>query len=227
MSFLKFVRGAVVGLACWGLVVPHAVFAQEKNTTARTAQMTDVKLANGGVLRGRVVNAQGKALANTTVLVSYNGQVIARTNSSASGTYAVKGLRGGLHQVTAGSQSNVVRLWTASAAPKSARTEVLSVAGSVVRGQYGGEYCPPGDMGGYPMDGGACPPGAAMDGYGGGAGFAGAGGAGFAGAGAAGGGFGMLDVITLATVGTSAAALVYALDNNDKLDDLEDALQSP
>ena len=34
-------------------------------------------------------------------------------------------------------------------------------------------------------------------------------------------GFGMLDVITLATVGASAASLVIAIDNNNKLDDLQ------
>ena len=37
-------------------------------------------------------------------------------------------------------------------------------------------------------------------------------------------GFGMMDVITLATVGASVAALVYSIDNNDKLDDLKAAL---
>lgn len=37
-------------------------------------------------------------------------------------------------------------------------------------------------------------------------------------------GFGMLDVITLATVGAAVGALVVAIDNNNKLDDLEAAL---
>lgn len=34
-------------------------------------------------------------------------------------------------------------------------------------------------------------------------------------------GFGMLDVITVATVGAAAGALVFAIDNNNKLDDIE------
>jgi len=37
-------------------------------------------------------------------------------------------------------------------------------------------------------------------------------------------GFGMLDVITLATVGAAVGALVVAIDNNNKLEDLEAAL---
>ncbi len=37
-------------------------------------------------------------------------------------------------------------------------------------------------------------------------------------------GFGMLDVITVATVGAAAGALVFAIDNNNKLDDIETRL---
>lgn len=37
-------------------------------------------------------------------------------------------------------------------------------------------------------------------------------------------GFGMLDVITLATVGTAAGALIVGIDNNSKLKDIEAAL---
>lgn len=37
-------------------------------------------------------------------------------------------------------------------------------------------------------------------------------------------GFGLLDVITLATVGAAVGALVISIDNNDKLDDIEAAL---
>ncbi len=37
----------------------------------------------------------------------------------------------------------------------------------------------------------------------------------------------MLDIVTLATVGTSVAALVYVIDNNNKLEDLEDRFRSP
>jgi hypothetical protein len=81
-----------------------------------------------------------------------------------------------------------------------------------------------------PMDGGYCPPGAIAGGGGGGfggGGFGGGGGAALAGGGGGAGGFGMLDIVTLATVGTSVAALVYVIDNNNRLEDLEDALQSP
>lgn len=40
-------------------------------------------------------------------------------------------------------------------------------------------------------------------------------------------GFGLIDVVTLAMLGTSTAALVIAIDNNDKLDDIADDVGSP
>ena len=40
-------------------------------------------------------------------------------------------------------------------------------------------------------------------------------------------GFGLLDVITLATVGTATGALVVGIDNNQKLKDLKAAVASP
>ncbi len=253
MTFKGILRGAVVCLACWGMIAPQSVSVAQERATVR-AQLADVALAQGGVLRGRVINSQGKSMAGANVVVGHAGHVIARTTADKDGFYAVKGLRGGVHQVN----SSLVRLWSAGTAPKAARQNVLNVSGSIVRGQSCppgmGGACPPGgpvDMGympmdqGYmPVDQGYCPPGAgyAGGGYGGagmgGAGFAGGGVApgamagGFgpgvgAGAGAAAGGFGLLDVITLATVGTSAAALVYAIDNNDQLDDLERLTASP
>lgn len=196
MSFKKILRGAVVGLACWGMVAPQAALVAQENVTRRT-QMNDVSLAKSGVLRGRVVDAQGKAVAGAKVAVGFAGRVVARTVTDDNGNYAVMGLRGGLHQVVTSAGSSTVRLWADGTAPATARGEVLTVAGKVVRGQEG--YMMMDDVQYAP--GGYVPPPHA--------------------------GFGMLDVITLATVGTSAAALIYALDNNDKLDDLEDAVASP
>ncbi len=235
MSFGKNLRGAVVCLACWGLIAPHSLTDAQETPAARQARPSDIALSQGGVLMGRVVDSQGKAVAKATVTLQFAGQVIARTPSNKNGEYAVKGLRGGVHRLRAGTHNKTVRLWATGSAPSTVKSTALSVTGNVVRGQY----CPPGgcapgmppmgyaplmDQGYMPMDQGYMP----MDqGYGDG---------GYCGPDAgcdpgycppASSGFGMLDIITLATVGTSAAALVYALDNNDKLDDLEDALASP
>ena len=250
MSFGKNLRGAVVCLACWGLIAPQSLTMAQETPAARQARTSDVEMSKGGVLTGRVLDSQGKPVAKATVTLKFAGQVIARTSSNKNGAYAISGLRGGTHRLIAGSHKAPVRLWAEGKAPASAKKQALSVTGDVVRGQY----CPPGggcapgmgapmgyappmmdqgylpmDQGyappldqGYapPVDGGYCPPGAVGGdfGYGGGA-------AGLAGGG--GGGFGMLDIVTLATVGTSVAALVYVIDNNNEIEDLQDALRSP
>lgn len=208
MKFQQILRRAVVGLACLGMVAPQMTIAAER-TAVKQAQTNDVALAGSGLLKGQVVNSQGKPVAGAPVVISFAGTVVARTKADANGVYAIKGLRGGVHHVN----GTVARLWTNGTAPRTAKHSLLSVQGNVVRGQnycppMGGGACPPGAvMGGPVVDGGYCPPAAAAP--------------------AAGGGFGMLDLITLATVGTSTAALIYAIDTNNELDDLNNAVASP
>jgi len=207
-----FLKGAAVGLACWGMMVPRAnLLAAEpvkKDTKVKvTANIADVTLHKGGVAAGQVVDSQGHTVANLPVSIRHEGKTIVRVKTRKDGTWVAKGLRGGLHQVAVGRDQQVVRLWSPNTAPPTARKlSTLVVSGKVVRGQDGyyydpgyGQECPPGV--GY-VDGGACPP---------------AGGCGI---------LGGLDVITVATVGASAAALVYAIDNKDKLDDLQDQLNN-
>ncbi len=202
MSFRRILRAAVLGVACWGMVAPQSMTMAGENTRTSASQLADVSLAEGGVLRGKVVDSQGKPVAGAAVTLGFAGHVVARTSTRQDGSYAVKGLRGGLHQLVAGADASMVRLWTPGTAPAAAQTTALTVAGQTIRGQYaeytdGGEYCPPGGV----VTTQYAPP--------------------------VSGGFGMLDVVTLATVGTSVAALVYGIDNNNKLDDLEDKLASP
>jgi hypothetical protein len=42
-----------------------------------------------------------------------------------------------------------------------------------------------------------------------------------------GSGFGLIDVVTVTMLGTSIAALVIAIDNNQKIDDINDNVGSP
>ena len=118
-------------------------FAQEA-PAVRHAQISNVSLTNGGVLRGQVIDSQGKSVANAPVMISFAGGLVAKTTSNKNGLYSVKGLRGGLHHVVAGTNRSTVRLWSSSA-PKDSRNHMLSVTGSVVRGQYATPtgYAPP------------------------------------------------------------------------------------
>jgi hypothetical protein len=218
-----FLKGAVAGLACWGMMVPQtnllAAEPVKQNTNVKvTANIADVTLHKGGIAAGQVVDSQGNTVANLPVSIRHEGKTIVVVKTRKDGTWVAKGLRGGLHQVAVGRDQQVIRLWSPNTAPPTARKlSTLVVSGKVIRGQDG-YYYDPGQQQEYPpnagyadagyvdagyADGACCPP---DDNCGGG------------------GWCGGLDVITVATVGASAAALVYAIDNNNKLDDLQDRL---
>jgi hypothetical protein len=81
-----------------------------------------------------------KSCAGLEVRLIHAGQVVAQTRTDAWGRFSVANLRGGVYQVLAGSQviqsERFCRLWTAKAAPPSARSALaLPLADPVVRGQ--------------------------------------------------------------------------------------------
>src|SRR5277367_6192962 len=126
-------RSTAISIAALGLILPSGVFAADAlpastPAAARQApQVSDVSLADGGVLAGQVVDAQGLPLPSTVVTVrSVMGQV-ANGYTAADGRFQIRGLSGGLYQVTAAQGSGAFRLWTASASPPGAVKQVLLV----------------------------------------------------------------------------------------------------
>lgn len=135
-------RTITVGALCVALAGGPAVATESQSATTRPAKKQtviakDIALQGGGLLKGYSLNTQMKPVAGATVLVQYQGHVIARTKSAKDGSFAVQGLRNGLHTVSVGSKQNTVRFWTAKAAPPKA-SRVLAVNGEerIMRGQY-------------------------------------------------------------------------------------------
>jgi hypothetical protein len=158
----------------------------------------DVELTSNGVLYGQISTSQGKGIPNAVVHLRHQGAAVATAKSNAEGRFAISGVRGGAHEVVVGAVHSPVRLWSAGAAPKGAMKGIVVAAEeTIIRGQN--TYCD------------QCPPGGSCD-------------ACMSGGAASTAGFGMLDVITLATVGAAVGALVVGIDNKNKLDDLGRAL---
>jgi hypothetical protein len=120
-------------------MLPACVLAAQAEKTAQPVpEVLDVALARGGLLQGQVVDAQGAAMKAVAVSVSFNNQQVAKTVSDDSGRFTISGLRGGVHQVSAGQGAGVYRLWTPEAAPPSAKPGTVVIPGeAVVRGQNG------------------------------------------------------------------------------------------
>jgi hypothetical protein len=102
----------------------------------------DVALDNGGVLRGQVVDPQGRPLPAVPVYVRQQQQQVGTAVTDSNGYFALAGLRGGIYQVDVAHSHATWRLWTARTAPPSAQRAAMMVAGgNILRGQFGaGRY---------------------------------------------------------------------------------------
>jgi hypothetical protein len=136
---MDWARGAAI-VAGLNLAIPQAmVFAADAPVTKPAKQVTakDIKLTTAGELNGRVVTAEGKAIDGAAVTISQNNKPVAKAISTASGEFKVSGLKTGLYQVSAGQQTQFVRVWPQDVAPPAAVAQATIVQSAVVRGQDG------------------------------------------------------------------------------------------
>ncbi len=128
---------SLAALAIVGMAIPVQAFA-EKETIKTAPSVTDVALSAKGELHGKVVQSSGRPVSNAAVQVLHKGTVIAEVKTDATGRYAVKELRSGLHVVKTSQGQQVCRFWTGQMAPAAAKKSlVMSVDSHLVRGQIG------------------------------------------------------------------------------------------
>ena len=149
MKLVDNLRGCAVWMACLGLLIPHsAVVAapiEKSQLIDRSGQIAqqpvaiDVALHEGGVLVGQIVDEQGASANGSLVSIQQNGQQLAETTTDTDGRFVVRGLQGGVYQITTAQGGGLYRFWATNTAPPSAQPGVLVVNGEgVVRGQFGG-----------------------------------------------------------------------------------------
>ncbi len=144
MKGMDLVKGVLVSLAAVGFCLPHPVLAASADVD-RVPVVTDVGLSSGGVLVGQVVDSQGIALAKVPVSLQGGGREIARAQTDANGYFAVRGLRGGVHQLVTPGAQGTFRLWKSDTAPPlSQEGALLIVDRQMVRGQSCEPGCEPG-----------------------------------------------------------------------------------
>ncbi len=141
MKIRKF-RSWVAAAVSMGAVAPPAAPAGQP-------LIADVALAEGGVLSGQVLSAEGAAMPQAPVAILSGGREVVRIASADDGTFAVSGLKGGVYEVATPGQHGVFRFWSPQTAPPTAGNGVMLVSGNeIVRGQYG--FAPPPPPGGEP-----------------------------------------------------------------------------
>lgn len=98
--------------------------------------LSDIGLADGGVLAGQVLGVEGLPKANETVTISFESRAIVTARTNAEGEFVVAGLRSGVHTVAAQEGVAAFRFWAPHTAPPRAPSRVLLVKeGTVVRGK--------------------------------------------------------------------------------------------
>jgi hypothetical protein len=140
-------KGIAASLACLSMLLPPPVLAaapqqirvQRPHThvNLRQSAVFDVALRDRGQLSGRVVIANGTAVAGVPVSLAYRGQAIAKTATDTQGRFALIGLRGGVYQINTPGATRSVRLWAPRTAPPAAQQAVTLIAQQqrIVRGQ--------------------------------------------------------------------------------------------
>ncbi|MEX2093512.1 MAG: carboxypeptidase-like regulatory domain-containing protein [Pirellulales bacterium] len=128
----------LAALASIGLCLPIAPAAAKEIVPAKAPIIRDVELAVGGLLVGRLLDANGRPLDNADISIQSGSKTLASTRTDAEGVFAVSNLRGGVHQITTADNVQLCRLWAHGTAPPRTAKSIDVVSGSdVVRGQYG------------------------------------------------------------------------------------------
>jgi hypothetical protein len=126
--------------ACLGMLASPVAMAAPQGQGGFAA---DVALAEGGVLTGQVVDAQGAVQAGTPVVIFAGGREVARVATNRNGVFSAPGLKGGVYEVAAAGHRGVYRAWAPRTAPPSANRAILAVAQQdSVRGQYAPPLAP-------------------------------------------------------------------------------------
>ncbi len=120
-----------------GLCLPIAPAAAQV-AQAKPPVIRDVELKYGGLLIGRLLDANGRPHPDAEVSVLTAGKTLATTRTDAEGVFAVSKLRGGVHEIQTAENVQVCRLWAHDTAPPGVAKSIDVVSGDdVVRGQYG------------------------------------------------------------------------------------------
>jgi len=131
MKHMRVLKAGAIALACLGMLIPASALepAAAAVDSKQAPGVADVRLHDGGTLRGQLVNAQGRPLAQSPLSIRQADREIATAVSDQSGHFQVTGLRGGMYQIVAGEATGAYRLWAPRTAPPSAQPAALVVVG--------------------------------------------------------------------------------------------------
>jgi hypothetical protein len=101
--------------------------------------ISDVALSADGMVRGRVLSANGKAIDGAQVVIRQGKDVLSTKVTDKEGQFAFSGVRPGVYSISTVQGSGLYRVWPRNIAPPSARSQALLMTQEpVMRAQFGG-----------------------------------------------------------------------------------------
>lgn len=145
MFGFRFVKGAALGLATFGIVVPQTQLLADlpqpkpmvKKSTA-APRIPDVVMTAPGTVTGRVCDHSGKVLEGAKVELKQNNKTIGTAMTNKDGVYSFENVKGGTYRMASGNTEGIFRVWNEKTAPPTAKGHALLVMGeNGARGQFG------------------------------------------------------------------------------------------
>ncbi len=104
--------------------------------TAKVKTNTDIALTRDNTLNGRLFDETGNPVGGMSVAIYSQGHMTAATVSDQAGSFSLVTNRGGVYELRAGNEVQIIRLWHHDTAPPSAESTIqLRVGEETVRGQ--------------------------------------------------------------------------------------------
>lgn len=143
LSRLGWIRGAAVGLAAMGTLIPRTVVLADGPKVTRPvvrkveASVLDIALSTNGAFTGRIVDHAGTAIEGAQVTVKQGQNEVARTITDKSGTFTITNLKNGTYSIGSGATTGSYRVWSDKTAPPTANPQALLIMGqNGARGQF-------------------------------------------------------------------------------------------
>lgn len=139
MKGLRFLKEAVLSIACLGLIVPQVglmAATPKQDTYVNGSSVVNVAMSKSGTVIGTVVDKNGTAVDGAAVTISKGDKVLVKTVTNAKGLFGARNIKPGVYKMVAGQGSRNFRVWSAKTAPpKSLAKAVIVNDSGIVRGQ--------------------------------------------------------------------------------------------
>ena len=136
MKAQKPLRFTLVVVTCLGMALPRLSLAGDDPlanlSIPVSKKIENIQLDANGNLRGAIVDANGRPIADAPVVIGVNGKPIAKLRTDREGRFRKDGLKQGFYQVVSHAGAHHYRVWEPGNAPAGVKQGVIHVAGSEV-----------------------------------------------------------------------------------------------